>query len=71
MLSTVYTDSAWLVGGVRGLSCVADHILQEFNTCVKQKGNNFLPEQLILLLPKKVLQHRRFFGQKMFGYCFT
>jgi hypothetical protein len=31
---TVYTDSVWLWGcGGRGvLSCVVDHILQEFNT---------------------------------------
>jgi hypothetical protein len=31
--STVYTDSMWLGGGGWGaLSCVGDHILQEFNT---------------------------------------
>jgi hypothetical protein len=30
--STVYTESVWLGGGGGLLSCVGDHILQEFNT---------------------------------------
>jgi hypothetical protein len=30
--STVRTDSVWLGGGGEVLSCVGDHILQEFNT---------------------------------------
>jgi hypothetical protein len=32
MYTTVYTDSVWLGGDGRVLSCVGDHILQEFNT---------------------------------------
>ncbi len=30
--STLFTDSVWLGGGGGVLSCVGDHILQEFNT---------------------------------------